>query len=293
MKNKRQVLWILGIILTPFILMLFLHIGIAIQQYFKFDINVPNIAAADWFMFAGSYLGGAMTLLGVIATLKHERNIHRHQQMLDAIHKEQQALCNIISGFDVFVPLACNEEIASALNRQKFDELPDLSSAKRKILEQFSTLLRSKTELHLETNMCCPFPQCAMCKHPCRLPAIKAEFQNTYNVVYTELYNALGKLNSFADAVQQNYSCDHRVHLITKLIANCKVTGEPCEYAEADIEKIQSEKKDLESLMTEVNASMAAVAAFDSKEIVQLVNLVREYVAVLEANAERNCFCGK
>lgn len=293
MKNKRQFWWIAGIILTPFVLMLLLHIGIAIQQYFKFDINVPNIAAADWFMFAGSYLGGAMTLLGVIATLRHERNIHRHQQMLDAIHKEQKALCNIVSSFDVFVPIACNEEISSALNTHKVNELPDLSKAKQRILEQFSILSRSKTELHLETNMCTPFPQCAMCKHPCRLPAIKTEFQNTYNVVYTELYNALVKLNSFADAVQQNYSCDHRAHLITKLIANCKVTGDPCEYTEADIEKIQSEKKDLTALSEEVNQAIRAVEAFDSKEIIQLVALVSEYVAVLETNAERNCFGGK
>lgn len=293
MKNKRQILWIIGIILTPFVLMLFLHLGIAIQQYFKFDINVPNIAAADWFMFAGSYLGGAMTMLGVIATLKHERNIHRHQQMLEDIRNEQKALCNIVSDFDVFVPLACNEEISSALGNQKNNELPDLSNAKRKILEQLSILLRNRTELHLETNMCCPFPQCAMCKHPCRLPAIKSEFQSTYNVVYKELYDTLTKLDAFATAIHQNYSCDLREHLITQIISNCKEIGRPSEYTEADIEKIQREKKDLLALQEEVNKSMQAVADFNSKEIVQMINLVREYVAVLEVNAERNCFSGK
>lgn len=72
MKNKR-LWWILGIATAPFILMLCLHLGLAIQRYFRFNINVPNVEAADWFMFAGSYLGGAMTLLGVIVTLKYER----------------------------------------------------------------------------------------------------------------------------------------------------------------------------------------------------------------------------
>ena len=66
MKNNHHRWWIVGIVAAPFVLMLFLHIGIAVGQYFKIDINVPNIAAADWFMFAGSYLGGAMTLLGYI-----------------------------------------------------------------------------------------------------------------------------------------------------------------------------------------------------------------------------------
>lgn len=150
MKNKRLVWWIIGIILTPFVIMAFLHVAIAIQKNIGFDFNVQGIAAADWFMFAGSYLGGAMTLLGVVATLKHEWNIHRHQHMIESIHKEQDALCKIISNLDVFLPMACNAEIISALDKQKVGELPDLSQAKQKTMEQLSGLLRNKTELHEE-----------------------------------------------------------------------------------------------------------------------------------------------
>ena len=84
MKNKR-LWWILGIATAPFILMLCLHLGLAIQRYFRFNINVPNVEAADWFMFAGSYLGGAMTLLGVIVTLKYERRLNQHQQRIQSI----------------------------------------------------------------------------------------------------------------------------------------------------------------------------------------------------------------
>ena len=88
MKNKRLWWWILGIATAPFILMLCLHLGLAIQQYFRFNINVPNVEAADWFMFAGSYLGGAMTLLGVIVTLKYERRLNQHQQRIQSSEKE-------------------------------------------------------------------------------------------------------------------------------------------------------------------------------------------------------------
>ena len=96
-KNKAPKWWLLAIVATPLLLMLCLHIGIALGQYFGININVPGIGAADWFLFAGSYLGGAMTLLGVVATLKHERSIHHHQLMIESIEKEKalQTVANL------------------------------------------------------------------------------------------------------------------------------------------------------------------------------------------------------
>ena len=274
MKNKRQVMWIVGIILTPFILMLFLHIGIAIQQYFKFDINVPNIAAADWFMFAGSYLGGAMTLLGVIATLKHE----------------QEALCNIINGLNVFVPLTCDAEITSALNNQSISQTPDMSEAKRRIMDQMSLLLRNNAELHLQTNMCCASPQCENCKRPCRLPKVKEEFRQIYNAVYIGLYDAYEKLNTFASVIIRNSECDQQIHRITKIISLSKEIGNAAEYTEEDIEKLKGQKQDMEEVQTLSFQALQVVADFDKKEIVQMISLVREYTAILEANAAKKCF---
>lgn len=290
MKNKHLVWWIIGIILTPFIIMAFLHAAIAIQAYFGFDFNVQGIAAADWFMFAGSYLGGAMTLLGVVATLKHERNVHRHQHMIESIHKEQDALCNIINGFNVFVPLACNAEITSALNNQGIDQTPDLSEAKRSIMEQMSLLLRNKTELHLQTNMCCVSPQCENCKKPCKLPKIKEEFRQTYNTVYNGLYDAYEKLNTFASVIIRNSECDQQIRCITKLIALSKEIGEAAEYTEEDIEKLKGQKRDIEEAQTLSFQALQVVADFDKNEIIQMISLVREYTAILEANAARNCF---
>ncbi len=290
MQNKRLLWWGFLIILTPFVIMLFLHACIAIQQRYKFDFNVQGIAAADWFMFAGSYLGGAMTLLGVVATLKHERNVHRHQQMIESIHKEQDALCNIINGFNVLVPLACDVEITSALNNQGIDQTPDLSEAKRRIMEQMSLLLRNKAELHLQTNMCCASPQCENCKKPCRLPKVKEEFRQTYNTVYNGLYDAYEKLNTFASVIIRNSECDQQIHRITKIISLSKEIGEAAEYTEEDIEKLKGQKRDIEEAQTLSFQALQVVADFDKNEIIQLISLVREYTAILEANAARKCF---
>lgn len=290
MKNKRLFWWISWIVLTPFIIMAFLHIAIAIQNWLGFDFNVQGIAAADWFMFAGSYLGGAMTLLGVMATLKHERNIHRHQHTIEAIHKEQDALSKIICDLDVFLPMACNAEIISALDMQKVGELPDLSQAKQRVLTQLSNLLRNKTELHLETNMCNLTPRCETCKHSCRLPKVKAEFRETYNTVYSGLYEAYRKLNSYVGVILHNSECDRKIYLITQLIDNAKAMGTVSDYTEADIEAIEHQKEDVITIQTEVNEALQAAGSFDAKEVIRLVTLVQEYVAIQEANAERNCF---
>lgn len=76
MRNKKSLWWIVAVIIMPFVVMLRLHIGIALGNYFHININVPNVDAATWFMFSGSYLGG------VIITLRHERNIHQYENKL-------------------------------------------------------------------------------------------------------------------------------------------------------------------------------------------------------------------
>ena len=290
MKNKRLVWWIIGIILTPFIIMAFLHAAIAIQAYFGFDFNVQGIAAADWFMFAGSYLGGVMTLLGVVATLKHERNVQRHQHMIESIHKEQDALCNIINGFNVFVPLACDVDITSALHKQGVDQTPDLSEVKRRIIEQMSLLLRNKAELHLQTNMCCASPQCENCKNPCKLPKVKEEFRQTYNTVYNGLYDAYEKLNTFASVIIRNSECDQQIHRITKIISLSTEIGEAAEYTEEDINRLKGQKRNIEEVQALSFQALQGVVNFEKNEIIQMISLVREYTAILEANAARKCF---
>ena len=81
MKNKLSKWWFLVVLAIPFFLMLCLHIGIALGNYFGININVPNVDASTWFIFCGSYLGGTMTLAGVMITLKHERSIHQYEKV--------------------------------------------------------------------------------------------------------------------------------------------------------------------------------------------------------------------
>ena len=83
MKNKLSKWWFLAVLAIPLFLMLCLHIGIALGNYFGININVPNVDASTWFIFCGSYLGGIMTLAGVMVTLKHERGIRQYEKGTD------------------------------------------------------------------------------------------------------------------------------------------------------------------------------------------------------------------
>lgn len=104
MKNKLSKWWFLVVLAIPFLLMLCLHIGIALGNYFGVNINVPNVDASTWFIFCGSYLGGTMTLAGVMLTLRHERNIHQYEKSMDSIEKEKDALGKAICNLNVFAP---------------------------------------------------------------------------------------------------------------------------------------------------------------------------------------------
>lgn len=191
MKNRRIIWWIIVIALAPFVLMLLLHIGIALQQYFKFNINVPNIHAAEWFMFAGSYLGEAMTLFGVIIILRHERKLHQHQLVIESSEKERERLFAIISKLDVFAPSACHLDFTSAMCFKEWNKRPDFSAVRRRIIETLRELNQSNQELQLETEMCSVQVNCAKCKHPCKLPEIRNEFQSVYAYVNKYLFDTL------------------------------------------------------------------------------------------------------
>lgn len=243
MKNKREIYWIAAIALAPFVLMLLLHIGIALQQYFKFNINVPNIHASDWFMFAGSYLGGAMTLFGVIITLKHERKLHQHQLVIENIEKERERLVAIVNSLDVFAPSACYLDFVSSMCVKEWNKLPDFPVIRRRIVETLRELNQNNQALRLGTDMCCQSADCSKCKHICRLPSVQAEFQNTYAYVNKYLYDTLQTLDHYITDQYQNAKKDELIRLYRENIEFCKTQGTTSQYGEKDILEIQNLKR--------------------------------------------------
>lgn len=286
MKNKR-LWWILGIAAAPFILMLCLHLGLAIQQYFRFNINVPNVEAADWFMFAGSYLGGAMTLLGVIVTLKYERRLNQHQQQIQSIEKERERLFSIINRLDVFAPSSCYLDFTSVMSVKEWNKRPDFTDVRRRIVDSMRELNQSNRDLQLGTDMCAQSADCARCKHICRLPTVQAEFRNTYTYMNTYLFDTLKLLDAYIVDQYQNAAKDELIYLYRENIALCQSQGTVSQYDEKDIDDIQKLKKDLNPQNVELEKRLNEISAMNQKEMVCLINQVREYCALRIQNAER------
>ena len=289
-KNKAPKWWLLAIVATPLLLMLCLHIGIALGQYFGININVPGIGAADWFLFAGSYLGGAMTLLGVVATLKHERSIHRHQLMIESIEKEKALLNSIVARLDFFAPSICYTEFASALSICEWNKHPDFSSVRRRIAESMSSLNQASTDLLIGTDMKCQPAECNNCSHPCRLPAVRNEFLSLYDAAGKQLYDTLAQLDVFVNDTYQNTINDQLIALCQQEIAQCKNTGAVPTHTEKDIELARQRKVDLDAKSQALKVALQTVANLNQKERLQLINLAREYIFLRLQNAKRDCF---
>lgn len=77
MKKKLSKYWFLVILIAPFFLMFCFHIGLALGAYFGISINADDISTKDWFAFAGSYLGGVMTLIYVHLKDSHQMFLFR------------------------------------------------------------------------------------------------------------------------------------------------------------------------------------------------------------------------
>lgn len=86
---------------------------------------------------------------------------------------------------------------------------------------------------------------------------------------------------------------DELINLYRENIAQCQAAGKPSQYGEKDIQDIQKLKKDLSIQQAELEKRLGEISAMNQKEMIQLINLSREYIALRMQNAERKCFGGK
>lgn len=183
MKNKELKWWVLVVTSIPFFLMLCLHIGIALGNYFGVNINVPNIDASTWFIFGGSYLGGVMTLAGVMITLRHERNIHQCEESLISINKEKEALGKAICDLNIYAPSTLYQQFRSLRSTNGGYDPAEVAAIQQQLSEEMRKInvLKLKTMFFTEVYM---MPvRCSDCKKTCRIQSILPEFQKIYEKV--------------------------------------------------------------------------------------------------------------
>ena len=293
MKNKLSKWWFLVVLAIPFLLMFCLHIGIALGNYFGININVPNVDASTWFIFCGSYLGGTMTLAGVMLTLRHERNIHQYEKSMDSIEKEKDALGKAICDLNVFAPNTLYQQFNSLYITSKGYDPAEVATIRQQLSEEMRKINALKLETLFFTDIYAMTAGCSACKKPCRVQSILPEFQKIYEKVGSKLFELLQIVDAYVVVSVSNA-------LYQALITNCQQSnqrhqalGQPPEYNEAEIEIHKSKIIDIEPQRENLLALMNEVSKYNQNEIQQLSALVREYIATKQQNAYKKCFHGK
>lgn len=270
-----------------FFLMLCLHMGIALGNYFGVNINVPNIDASTWFIFAGSYLGGVMTLAGVMITLRHERNIHQYEEALININKEKEALGKAICDLNIYAPSTLYQQFRSLRSTNGGYDPAEVAAIQQQLSEEMRKInvLKLKTMFFTEVYM---MPvRCSDCKKTCRIQSILPEFQKIYEKVGSRVFDLLQKIDDYV------VICVNNVLLYQASIINCQQSnqqhqafGQAPGYDGVKIADIESRQKDLLTAMEEISK-------YNQNEIQQLTALAREYIAVKRQNAYKKCFLSR
>lgn len=289
MLDKLKKHWVLGVIVAPLFLMLLLHLGIAVSEYTGFNFNIEGIDAADWFMFAGSYLGGAITLGGVVLTLKHERKVHQHQISIEAIRKEKELLSGIVCKLDIYAPsfiLYHFWELEKTNTGYKGTEVAEVH---RMIADQKRKLSQGKMNLFVNTDIYSPFSNCTGCKTPCKLAERCKEFREVYEKISQKIYDSFTLMDSYVSQCETNAIRDAMIQQY-RLENSQSPLGQKCPHSEQEIQEIEFKKKDVSESIEKLRESIAQIAQYGQNEIPKLANLTREYYSIKCQNTWIQCF---
>ena len=267
MKNKKALWWIVVIIALPFVIIFGLHIGIALGNYFHININVPNVDAASWFMFSGSYLGGVMTLSGVMITLRYERKIHQYERSIENIEKEKEKIGKVICDFNLLAPGTLYLQVKEILASPAGINSSDLVSLRLRVSEEMNKALLDNTELEFYTDIYFMQGNCIACQRSCELRTIIPEFIKIYHSVGSKIYNTLNQISNYILAIERNQA---------RIAAG-----------------LGNQIEDIKPYQDNIDASLEEIAKFNQNEIKQLMGLGRKYIEQKEQNAYKNCFSVK
>lgn len=219
MKNRLSKWWFLVVLAVPFILMFCLHIGIALGNYFGININVPNVDASTWFVFCGSYLGGTMTLAGVMVTLRHERGIHQYEKAMEIIEKERDGLGKVICELNLFAPSILYQRFNSLRITSTGYNPVEVAAIRQQLAEEMQKINTVKLKAMFFTDIYAIPSGCSTCKNSCRIPTVLPEFQKTYEKISNRIFTVLEMIDSYIAVCDKNA-------IKRALIMNCQELNE-------------------------------------------------------------------
>ena len=193
MKKKLSKNWFLAIIFAPFFLMICFHIGLALGAYSGINFNADDISTKDWFMFAGSYLGGVMTLIGVTITIRQERRNQRYEDSLSNIELERQHLGAAKRGFNTMIPNTIYQRYINLPVKPEERNSSDIALIIQSIDQEREVINKIRLEAIFFTDIY-DSASCKICNNVCSLKEIRLEFQKIYDEIAKQLFDIYLKI---------------------------------------------------------------------------------------------------
>lgn len=292
MKKKLLDYWFLVIPVAPFFLMICFHIGLALGAYFGININADDITSKDWFAFAGSYLGGIMTLVGVTITLRQERKNQRYEDNLSSIERERKHLGAAISGLNIIIPKVIYQRYIDLPIMPEGDNSADISLIRQSIDQEREVINKTRMEAIFFTDIYDSGP-CMVCNNLCSLKEIRLEFQRIYDRVAEQLFDVYLKIEQYITVNEGNIIHRKLADSFRQMNRRLLEEGKSPMYDEFTIKEQESKIVDMQSMQGEILKAIIDINDLNQKEIVQLTNLAKGYIAVKRQNAEKACYPGK
>lgn len=270
--------------------MLFLHFGVALWEYTGINFSVEGVTAEDWFMFAGSYLGGAITLTGVTLTLRHERKIHQHQIMLEQINKEKELLSDAISRLDLHAPSSIFFHFSELEITDEGYKGIEVAEVRRCIWDKQRELNQWKAKLAINTDIYASYSQCGSCNTVCKLEETSKKISEDYERISNQIYDTLSLMDTYVNHCETNALKDILIRHCKSKNEDCQRAGQIIPYSLQYIESLENQKIDTKENQKKLQDSLYEINQYAQKEMPNLFKLIRDYYQIKCKNANNRCF---
>lgn len=289
MKKKLSKNWFLAIIFAPFFLMICFHIGLALGAYSGINFNADDISTKDWFMFAGSYLGGVMTLIGVTITIRQERRNQRYEDSLSNIEREREHLGAAISGINTIIPKTIYQRYINLPVKPEERNSSDIALIIQSIDQEREVINKIRMEAIFFTDIY-DSASCKICNNVCSLKEIRLEFQKIYDEIAKQLFDIYLKIEKYITVNEGNIVNKKMVANFRQMNKILLEEGKSPIYDELTIKEYESRIVDVQPMQGEILQILKQICDLNQREIVQLTGLAKGYIAVKRQNAEKTCY---
>jgi len=278
-------LLLLGI---PFVTMGLINIGNSVFSVTGHKINPEGINNAEIFMFWGSYLGGVVTLLGVVMTIQYSRKTHFHQMEIEKLNEERAHFSTAITKLNSLAISKIWESFrALYIGTEGYNDA-DIFNLKQMIIHEREQICAARVELSMNTFILDESEKCLKCQKQCDIQQISAEFREQYYDTESKLYDCLSVINNVIEISVANARYRMLVYKNEQILKG-DISEEDRKYFLEHNEAFRSKIVDMSALDEQLATSIESIANFHISGKTDLLYKSKSYYYLKKSNIDNLC----